>query len=167
MSLWKNLAKPESFAGENEAAQAALPSGRMAPSGSSSPRTDKQQSVIGAGIAIDGNVGGNGDVRIAGSINGDVQLKGNLIVDAGAQILGAVVADSVALGGAVEGNLTAADHFTLLETGQLVGDVQAKYLTVAAGARLRGKVDCGWEGPETKPVESKTPNAKTVLKPVA
>ena len=168
MSIWKDLTNPESFAGEYETAvEAASPTDRIEPAINTSARTDKQQSIIGAGVVIEGKVGGDGDIRIAGSVKGDVQVKGNLLVEAGARIVGAVGADSIALGGEVEGNVTAANHVKLLETGQLLGDVKAKYLTVTAGARMRGRVEFGWDGPETKRIDSKAPSAKSGTDPIA
>lgn len=52
-------------------------------------------------------------------------------------------------------------------SGHLLGDVKAKYLTVAAGARTRGEVEFGWDGTETKRNESKAPSAKSGTDPVA
>jgi cytoskeletal protein CcmA (bactofilin family) len=168
MSIWKDLANPKSFAGEYETAvEAASPADRIEPAINASARTDKQQSIIGAGVVIEGKVGGDGDIRIAGSIKGDIQVKGNLLVEAGGRIVGAVGADRIAVGGEVDGNVTAANHIKLLETGQLIGDVKAKYLTVAAGARMRGKVEFGWDEPETKRIESKPPSARSENRPVA
>jgi cytoskeletal protein CcmA (bactofilin family) len=43
------------------------------------------------------------------------------------------------------GNIEAASHVDLLQSGSLTGDIKAATLTVAAGSRMRGQVDCGWE----------------------
>jgi len=149
MDIWKELTNPDSFAGQYETAVEALaPMERPERSNGPSEHIDKKESRIGPGIVIEGTVEGNGDIRIAGSIKGDVRLKGNLSIESGGRIVGAVSADSVTLGGDVEGNINASNHVTLLETAQLVGDLKARFLTVAAGSRMRGRVEFGWDQPE-------------------
>jgi cytoskeletal protein CcmA (bactofilin family) len=39
----------------------------------------------------------------------------------------------------------AAKQLDVLSTGVVVGDVKASSITVAAGARMRGHVEFGWE----------------------
>ncbi|MBI2174605.1 MAG: polymer-forming cytoskeletal protein, partial [Candidatus Omnitrophica bacterium] len=105
--------------------------------------------MIGVGLAIEGKIEGEGDVRIAGNFKGDVRVKGNLIVEAGAHIS----ADTVTVGGQVDGNINASTQVKRLESGQLIGDLKAKSLTVAAGSRMRGRVEFGWDEQEMKKVE--------------
>jgi len=93
---------------------------------------------------VDGKVEGDGDIRIGGLVNGDIRVTGNLTLDPGGRILGAINADKATIGGLVQGNITASGHVTLLETGQLIGDVKAKFLTAALGSRVRGKVEFGF-----------------------
>ena len=154
MSIWKELTNPTSFAGQYDTEVESLTPAELPPrpNGSmvASITTIKKESVIGPGLVIDGKIDGDGDLRIGGCVNGDVRVKGSLILDSGARIVGAVNADEVILGGQVEGNISASGHVRLLETGQLLGDVKAKFLTAALGSRLRGKVEFGWNEPEAK-----------------
>jgi cytoskeletal protein CcmA (bactofilin family) len=46
--------------------------------------------------------------------------------------------------GELEGNIESASRVELLESGALSGDIKAGTLTVAAGSRIRGHVECGW-----------------------
>src|SRR3989304_5337061 len=48
------------------------------------------------------------------------------------------------VGGEVQGNIQA-KRVQLLQSGTLIGDLKAGSLTVAAGSRMRGKVEFGWE----------------------
>ena len=48
------------------------------------------------------------------------------------------------IAGEVEGNVVASAQVKLLESGQLIGDLKATTLTVAAGSRMRGHVEFGW-----------------------
>ena len=55
----------------------------------------------------------------------------------------------VTIAGEIEGNIVASSHVRLLESGQLIGDLKAATLTVAAGSRMRGNVEFGWNASET------------------
>jgi cytoskeletal protein CcmA (bactofilin family) len=110
----------------------------------SADRTAKE-SVIAAELTIEGKIEGSGHVRIAGRFKGDVHVQGNLTIDPGATLTGAVRASTVTIGGQIDGNIEGASRVELLATGILNGDLSAESLTVAAGSRMRGKVEFGWE----------------------
>jgi cytoskeletal protein CcmA (bactofilin family) len=117
-----------------------------ADAGKRSPaRVPGVESVIAAELAIEGKIVGGGDVRLAGRFKGDVQVDGNFRIDAGARLEGQVRASVVVVGGELEGNVDAAKQVDVLSTGVVVGDVKASSITVAAGARMRGHVEFGWE----------------------
>jgi cytoskeletal protein CcmA (bactofilin family) len=84
-------------------------------------------------------------VRIAGRFKGDVNVQGDLTIEAGAKLTGGVRAKRVVIAGELEGNIELADRVELLDGGVLIGDVKAGSLTVAAGSRMRGQADFGWE----------------------
>ena len=109
--------------------------------------------MIGPGLVIEGKIEGEGDIHIAGSFKGDVRVKGDLSVDAGARVSAEISADNVIVGGQVEGNINASTQVKLLVSGQLVGDLKAKSLTVAAGSRMRGRVEFGWDEQEARKIE--------------
>jgi cytoskeletal protein CcmA (bactofilin family) len=103
------------------------------------------ESVIAAELAIEGKIVGGGDVRIAGRFKGDVQVDGNFRIDPGARLEGQVRAGVVVVGGELQGNIDAAKQVDVLATGVIVGDVKAASITVAAGSRMRGHVEFGWD----------------------
>ena len=115
------------------------------------PRTrptgdEGKESVIAAGLTIEGKIEGAGSVRIAGNFQGDVHVKGNLTIEPGAKLIGGVRAATVIIGGELEGNIDAASRVELLQSGVLNGNLNAGSLTVAAGSRMRGQAEFGWEG---------------------
>ena len=113
-------------------------------------RTEVKESVIAADLSIEGKIEGSGHVRIAGSFKGDVHVQGNLTIEAGARLTGQVRANTVVVGGELQGNIEAAARVELLESGVVAGDVKAGSLTVAAGSRMRGQVEFGWEDKNVK-----------------
>ena len=129
---------------------------RPAPVQAPSPaphRNDMKESHIASDLMIEGKISGTGHVRIAGKFKGDVQVDGNVTLDVGAKLEGHVKASVVVVSGELIGNIERAKRVKLLESGVLNGDVKAGSLTVAAGSRMRGQVEFGYEaeGRSTKP----------------
>lgn len=106
---------------------------------------EAKESLIAAGLTIEGKIEGTGHIRIAGRFKGDVHVQGNVTIEAGAKVTGGVRAGTVVIGGELEGNIDDANRVELLETGILNGNLKAGALTVAAGSRMRGQVEFGWE----------------------
>jgi cytoskeletal protein CcmA (bactofilin family) len=109
------------------------------------PERDMKESVIGPELTIEGKIEGSGHVRIAGRFKGDVNVQGNVTIEAGAKVTGGVRAGAVVIAGELEGNIADATRVELLQTGVLNGDLKAGSLTVAAGSRMRGNVEFGWD----------------------
>ncbi len=104
-----------------------------------------KESLIAADLTIEGKIEGSGHVRIAGKFKGDVNVQGDLSLERGAKLTGGVRAKKVTLAGELEGNIESAARIELLETAVVIGDLKAATLTVAAGSKIRGHIDCGWE----------------------
>jgi cytoskeletal protein CcmA (bactofilin family) len=115
-------------------------------------RPAAKESLIAADLAIEGKIEGAGHVRIAGRFKGDVHVDGNLTVEQGAHLTGQVYAKTVVIAGELHGNIVGAVRVELLESGVLAGDVKAGTLTVAAGSRMRGSAEFGWEEKSVKSV---------------
>lgn len=125
----------------------------------STPTAKGTESVLSAGLTIEGKIEGSGNVRVAGRFKGNVNVKGELMIEPGASIDGEVKADTILVGGEVRGQIAAASRVELKESGTLIGDLKAGSLTVAAGSKMRGKVEFGWKEGEIEtlpPPEPKT-----------
>jgi cytoskeletal protein CcmA (bactofilin family) len=148
MALWKDQYGREQNTPEPEKPAAAavnLDSVRTPAAATTAPRTEAKESILAAGLTIEGKIEGAGHVRVAGSFKGDVHVQGNLTIEQGAKITGSVRANTVIVGGELEGNIDAAARVELLQTGVLNGDLKAGSLTVAAGSRMRGRAEFGWD----------------------
>ena len=149
MAIWKETSK-EGAVTPFEAARENPPASETA---SARHTGEPKASVIGTGLVIEGKIEGDGDVHIAGSFKGDVRVNGDVTVEPGARISAEISAVTVTVGGQVEGNINASTQVKLLQSGQLIGDLKAKSLTVAAGSRMRGRVEFGWDDHESKKIE--------------
>ncbi|MGC3982356.1 MAG: polymer-forming cytoskeletal protein [Steroidobacteraceae bacterium] len=103
-----------------------------------------KESVLSAELTIEGKIEGAGHVRIAGRFKGDIQVQGNVTIEQGATVTGEVKAEVVIIAGQLDGNVDASNRVELLTTGLLNGDLKAGSLTVAAGSRMRGRAEFGW-----------------------
>jgi cytoskeletal protein CcmA (bactofilin family) len=120
------------------------------------------ESILAAGLTIEGKIEGNGNIRVAGRFKGSVNVKGELMIEPGASIDGEVKADSVLVGGEVRGHIACKSRVEFKESGTLIGDLKAGSLTVAAGSKMRGKVEFGWKEGE---LDAATPPDAGALPP--
>jgi len=161
MPIWKEqstaakeppVAAPDPAARKEADSRVEVPAApSLSVSSSSAHRSNDRapkESLIAEELTIEGKIEGTGHVRIAGRFKGDVHVKGNLAVEHGATLTGGVRANTVTIGGQVDGNIDGATRVELLETAVLNGDLSADSLTVAAGSRMRGKVEFGWDKSE-------------------
>jgi cytoskeletal protein CcmA (bactofilin family) len=111
----------------------------------SMPQGKLAESILAAGLTIEGKIEGSGNIRVAGRFKGNVNVKGELTIEPGAAIDGEVKADTVLVAGEVRGHIISRSRVELKESGTLIGDLKAGSLTVAAGSKMRGKVEFGWK----------------------
>lgn len=150
MSMWKDQssAKKDAPPSPPEPLREAPVAAQFTPTVTAPPTTaqrEGKESLISADLAIEGKIEGAGHVRIAGKFKGDVNVQGDLTIERGAKVNGSVRAKKISIAGELEGNIEAATQVELLATGALIGDVKAGTLTVAAGSRMRGQADFGWD----------------------
>jgi len=81
-----------------------------------------------------------GDLKIAGNVEGELKASGDVSVGEGAAIQASIEGANVNVRGQVTGNVTAKKRLTLGGSGRLNGDVKVARLTVEDGATLNGNV---------------------------
>ncbi len=102
--------------------------------------TERVTSVLGTGIIWKGKLSGSGGLRIEGAFEGDINLRGLLVVGETGRITCDVVqANTVIVAGAVRGNITA-ERVEIRATGRVWGDVVTAAFSTEEGAFLRGKI---------------------------
>jgi len=151
MAIWKDIVAKDSTQPEATPASALVNRPRPevvpnapSPQPVSGSRKEMKESIIATGLTFEGKIEGSGHVRISGRFKGDVHVDGTLTVEAGAHLAGAVRASAVVVAGEIEGNIEGAQRVELHQSGVVNGDVSAGSLTVADGARMRGRAEFGW-----------------------
>ncbi|NCP87650.1 MAG: hypothetical protein CO094_08830 [Anaerolineae bacterium CG_4_9_14_3_um_filter_57_17] len=130
-----------------------------APSPFSAPAVqavERISSVLGPGLIWEGKISGAGGVRIEGTFEGQISLKGMLVVgESGRVTCENVRAAAVIIAGAVKGNIVT-QKLEIRATGRVWGDVVTASFVTEDGAFLRGQmrmedqVDLGL-APDTDP----------------
>ena len=111
------------------------------PESSSLPApTTRVTSVLSSGIAWKGAIKGSGGVRVEGAFDGDINLRGMLVVgQTGRVTCDHVQANTVIVAGALRGDITA-EKVEIRSTGRVWGDVVTAAFATEEGAFLRGQI---------------------------
>jgi cytoskeletal protein CcmA (bactofilin family) len=106
----------------------------------SAPRSGAH-TVIGSSIVIDGEISGDEDLVIQGTVKGRISLKESLYVEASGVIEADIETANVEVSGNVTGNIAASDKVELKADCKVVGDIRAPRILIADGAVFKGNVD--------------------------
>lgn len=102
--------------------------------------SERVTSVLGPGINWKGDLRGNGGIRIEGVFEGEISLRGMIVVgETGRVTCENLHANTVIIAGAVRGNITA-ERIEIRATGRVWGDVVTTAFATEDGAFLRGQV---------------------------
>ncbi|SRR5258708_441663 len=97
-------------------------------------------SVLGPGVVWHGSINGSGGIRIEGAFEGEIALRGMLVVgETGRVTCQNVRANTVIVAGAVRGNITT-QKLEIRATGRIWGDVITTAFVTDEGAFLRGQI---------------------------
>jgi len=102
--------------------------------------TERVTSVMSSGIIWKGNLAGSGGVRIEGAFEGEIALRGLLVVGATGRVTCPHLrANVVIIAGAVRGDITA-EKVEIRSSGRVWGDVVTAAFSTEEGAFLRGQI---------------------------
>ncbi len=97
-------------------------------------------SVLGSGVIWHGAINGAGGVRIEGAFEGEIALRGMLVVgETGRVTCENIRANAVIVAGAVRGNITT-QKLEIRASGRVWGDVVTTAFVTEEGAFLRGQI---------------------------
>lgn len=115
--------------------------------------------LIGTGTIIEGNITSSGDIRIDGSLIGNLTTKGKLIVGDTGKVSGEVNCKNFEVEGSVDGKVFVSELLSLRAKSKILGDITTSKLAIEPGAVFTGKCDMSASNQNlnaTKPTESKS-----------
>jgi cytoskeletal protein CcmA (bactofilin family) len=121
---------------------------------------ERVTSVLGPGINWKGDLRGSGGVRIEGSFEGEINIRGLVVIgETGRVSCEQMQANSVIVAGAVKGNIVS-EKLEIRSTGRVWGDVTTVAFSTEEGAFLRGQVRME-ERVELNLVEAEAPDIES------
>jgi cytoskeletal protein CcmA (bactofilin family) len=96
---------------------------------------------IGSTIVIDGEITGEEDLVIQGTVKGKIALKESLYIEPSGVVEADIETQNVDVSGQITGNISASDKVELKAQCRVVGDIKAPRILIADGASFKGNVD--------------------------
>src|SRR5215813_5403049 len=103
---------------------------------------DRATARLGASLHVKGEISGNEDLLIDGTVEGLVQLdERKLTVGATAKVTADIIAREVVVYGTVKGNLRAKDRIEIKKDGSVNGDLTTARIMIEDGAYFKGSIE--------------------------
>lgn len=97
--------------------------------------------VIGSTIVIDGEITGDEDLIIQGTVKGRISLRENIYVEQSGVVEANIETATITIQGTVTGDVQASERAELKSECHVVGDIRAPRILIADGASFKGNVD--------------------------
>jgi cytoskeletal protein CcmA (bactofilin family) len=108
---------------------------------------DRATARLGPSLRVKGEISGNEDLVIEGSMDGLVQLDGDkLTVGASAKVTADIIAGEVVVYGTVKGKLQAKNRIEIKKDGSVNGDLTTAHIVIEDGAYFKGSIEVDKSG---------------------
>lgn len=95
-------------------------------------------SVIAPQMAVSGDLESDGDIRIDGTVTGNIFCRAKVVVISTGKVFGDIQALQVDIHGTVTGNITAGEMLTMRSKSQINGNLTTKKLQIESNAIFNG-----------------------------
>ncbi len=99
--------------------------------------------IISSGSVLTGTLNSKSDLRISGTIDGEVKAESKCIVSESGLVKGDLVTKEADIAGTVQGELKVSNRLILRASARITGDIQTKVLMVEEGAQIDGSCKMG------------------------
>jgi cytoskeletal protein CcmA (bactofilin family) len=140
--MWKPNQPENSATGPGPTPPSPAPPAAESESSARSGSAKTDQSVIGKGLFLKGEITGSDSLFIDGRVEGAINLPGSRVtLGRNGQVGANITAREVVVSGKVRGNVTATDRIDIRAEGALNGDVSAARISIEDGAYFKGGID--------------------------
>jgi len=103
---------------------------------------DSATARLGSSLHLKGEISGNEDLHIDGTVEGAVQLgEGKLTVGPTANVTADIIAREVVVCGKVKGNVHAKGKIEIKKDGSVIGDLTTAQIIIEDGAYFKGSIE--------------------------
>ncbi len=106
------------------------------------------KNYISAGTVIEGNIISTEDLRMDGTIKGDIKTTGCLILGKGSNVEGNILAAEAEVAGLITGTVESKGSLTIRATCKIFGDIITRSLNVESGSSFNGRCKVGGDADE-------------------
>ena len=99
--------------------------------------------LISTGTDITGDIKSTGDIRIDGSLKGNLNTKGKVVIGPTGKISGEVICKNSEVSGIVEGKIIVGQLLNLKASSKILGDITTLKLSIEPGAVFTGNCKMG------------------------
>ena len=96
--------------------------------------------IIGPNTSLKGDIETGGFTRVDGSIMGNVNARGRVVIGERARMKSDVHGTAITIGGVVYGNVFASESLLILSTALVLGDVITRRIQADEGCLIHGRV---------------------------
>ena len=94
--------------------------------------------IISLGTDITGDVKSTGDIRIDGSLKGNLNTKGKVVIGPTGKVNGEIVCKNSEVSGTIEGKIVVGQLLNLKASSKIFGDIETSKLSIEPGAIFSG-----------------------------
>ena len=98
---------------------------------------------IGAESTFTGTIGGSGHTIVLGTVEGNSDLSGTLVIGEGGRWIGDISAKHIIIAGEVEGAITAKEKMEIVSTAHIKCSLTSPFIAIAEGAVHEGEIHMG------------------------
>lgn len=99
--------------------------------------------IISSGSVLTGTFKSKSDLRISGTVDGEVHAESKCIVSESGLVKGDLVTKEADIAGTIQGELKVSNRLILRASAKITGDIQTKTLMVEEGAHIDGSCKMG------------------------
>ena len=99
--------------------------------------------LIGKGLLIRGELHGEEDLVIEGTVEGTISMEKSLTIEVEGKIKADIETENITVRGEVIGNLVARNKITIHEGAKIIGDLKAPRIELDDGAYYKGTIQMG------------------------
>ena len=96
-------------------------------------------SLLSRDLKIKGDISGNENLKIEGTVIGSVKVAGDILVEETGTIEANISGNNIVVKGSVNGNISAIHRLEIHATGIVIGDISARSVDIQEGAKFEGR----------------------------
>ena len=108
--------------------------------------------TITSGTEINGDINSAGDIRLDGTLIGNLNAGGKLVVGESGKVKGIINCKNSDIYGIVEGKMNVTELLSLKSTSQVSGDILTNRLSIEPGCKFSGTCKMNHEKEDSNPV---------------